>query len=60
MPAPPAAAAEQKPSPAVVLVAARVFTATSEAPLTPGMVIVEGDRIAQVGAHLRDPAGGAR
>jgi imidazolonepropionase-like amidohydrolase len=53
----PAAAAEQKPSPPVVLVAARVFTATSEVPLTPGMVIVEGDRIAQVGAGLAIPPG---
>ena len=55
---PPAAAATEKPGPApVVLVAARVFTATSERPLAPGMVIVEGGRIAQVGAHLAIPPG---
>jgi imidazolonepropionase-like amidohydrolase len=36
----------------IVLKAARVFTSTSEKPLTPGMVIVEGDHIVQVGQNL--------
>jgi imidazolonepropionase-like amidohydrolase len=40
-----------------VLKAARVFTATSERPLAPGMVLVEGDHIAQVGQSLTVPAG---
>ncbi len=41
----------------IVLKAARVFTSTSEKPLTPGMVVVEGDHIAQVGQNLAVPAG---
>jgi imidazolonepropionase-like amidohydrolase len=41
----------------IVLKAARVFTSTSERPLAPGMVIVEGDRIAQVGQSLTAPPG---
>ena len=40
-----------------VLKAARVFTSTPERPLSPGMVIVEGDHIAQVGQNLAVPAG---
>ena len=48
--------AQQAPAP-IVLKAARVFTATSERPLTPGMVIVEGDHISQVGQNLTPPAG---
>jgi imidazolonepropionase-like amidohydrolase len=40
-----------------VLKAARVFTATSERPLTPGMVVVEGDHITQVGQSLTVPPG---
>jgi imidazolonepropionase-like amidohydrolase len=51
-----APAAGQAPA-KIVLKAARVFTATSERPLTPGMVIVEGDHIAQVGQGLAVPAG---
>jgi imidazolonepropionase-like amidohydrolase len=43
--------------PPIVLKAARVFTATSERPLTPGMVIVEGDHITQVGQSLTPPPG---
>jgi len=43
--------------PPIVLKAARVFTATSERPLTPGMVIVEGDHITQVGQSLATPPG---
>jgi imidazolonepropionase-like amidohydrolase len=41
----------------VVLKAARVFTSTSDRPLAPGMVVVEGDHIAQVGQNLAVPAG---
>jgi len=41
----------------IVLKAARVFTSTSEKPLSPGMVVVEGDHIAQVGQNLAVPAG---
>jgi imidazolonepropionase-like amidohydrolase len=41
----------------IVLKAARVFTSTSERPLAPGMVIVEGDHITQVGQNLTVPAG---
>jgi imidazolonepropionase-like amidohydrolase len=41
----------------LVLKAARVFTATSERPLIPGMVLVEGDRITQVGQSLAVPPG---
>ena len=48
--------AQQAPAP-IVLKAARVFTATSERPLAPGMVIVEGDHIAQVGQNLTPPPG---
>lgn len=40
-----------------VLKAARVFTSTSERPLAPGMVIVEGDHITQVGQSLAVPPG---
>jgi imidazolonepropionase-like amidohydrolase len=40
-----------------VLKAARVFTSTSERPLAPGMVVVEGDHIAQVGQNLAVPPG---
>jgi imidazolonepropionase-like amidohydrolase len=40
-----------------VLKAARVFTSTSERPLAPGMVIVEGDHITQVGQNLAVPPG---
>jgi imidazolonepropionase-like amidohydrolase len=50
------AAAEEAAQP-IVLEAARVFTATSDHPLAPGMVIVQGERIAQVGQHLTVPAG---
>jgi imidazolonepropionase-like amidohydrolase len=46
----------QAPAP-IVLKAARVFTSTSDRPLTPGMVIVEGDHIAQVGQNLTPPPG---
>ena len=41
----------------IVLKAARVFTATAERPLAPGMVIVEGDHIAKVGQGLAVPPG---
>jgi len=51
-----APAAGQAPVP-IVLKAARVFTATSERPLAPGMVIVEGDHITQVGQNLAMPPG---
>ena len=51
-----APAAGPAPTP-VVLKAARVFTATSERPLAPGMVIVEGDHITQVGQNLATPPG---
>jgi len=40
-----------------VLKAARVFTSTSERPLVPGMVVVEGDHIKQVGQNLAVPPG---
>src|SRR5947209_20159570 len=43
--------------PPIVLKAARVFTATSERPLAPGMVIVQGDHITQVGQSLAVPPG---
>jgi imidazolonepropionase-like amidohydrolase len=49
-------AAGQTPGP-IVLKAARVFTSTSERPLTPGMVVVEGDHITQVGQSLTVPPG---
>jgi imidazolonepropionase-like amidohydrolase len=55
---PLAAAQDPGQGPArLVLKAARVFTSTSERPLTPGMVVVEGDHIAQVGQSLAVPAG---
>src|SRR4051795_9882534 len=54
----PAAGQTPGPSPGTtVLKAARVFTSTSERPLAPGMVIVEGDHIAQVGQNLAVPVG---
>ena len=40
-----------------MLKAARIFTATSERSLAPGMVIVEGDHITQVGQNLATPPG---
>jgi imidazolonepropionase-like amidohydrolase len=51
-----APAAAQGPT-LIVLKAARVFTATAERPLAPGMVIIEGDRIKQVGQSLAVPPG---
>jgi imidazolonepropionase-like amidohydrolase len=51
-----APAAGQAPA-LIVLKAARVFTSTSERPLAPGMVIVEGDHITQVGQSLATPPG---
>src|SRR3954451_2575848 len=54
----PAAGQTPGPSPGTtVLKAARVFTSTSERPLAPGMVIVEGDHITQVGQNLTVPPG---
>ena len=50
------AAAQTAPAP-IVLKAARVFTSTSDRPLAPGMVIVEGDHIKQVGQNLTPPPG---
>ena len=46
-----------QPAVSVVLKAARVFTSTSERPLVPGMVVVEGDHIKQVGQNLTVPPG---
>jgi imidazolonepropionase-like amidohydrolase len=55
---PVAAASGPGQAPArIVLKAARVFTSTSEKPLSPGMVVVEGDHITQVGQNLAVPAG---
>ncbi len=45
------------PPASIVLKAARVFTSTSERPLAPGMVVVEGDHIKQVGQNLTVPPG---
>ncbi len=56
LPGAAAPAAGTPPAP-IVLKAARVFTATSERPLAPGMVIVQGDRITQVGQSLAVPPG---
>jgi imidazolonepropionase-like amidohydrolase len=51
-------AAGQVPSAGTTVIkAARVFTSTSERPLAPGMVIVEGDHITQVGTNLAVPPG---
>jgi imidazolonepropionase-like amidohydrolase len=53
-------AAAQAPAPAptpIVLKAARVFPSTSERVLAPGMVIVTGDHITQVGQNLAVPPG---
>ncbi len=44
----------QTPGP-IVLKAARVFTSTSDRPLAPGMVVIEGDHITQVGQNLAVP-----
>lgn len=52
-----AAPAAGQSHPPIVLKAARVFTSTSERPLAPGMVIVEGDHITQVGQSLATPLG---
>ena len=52
------AAAQTAPA-QIVLKAARVFTSTSDRPLAPGMVIVEGDHIKQVGQNLTPPPGAA-
>lgn len=41
----------------ILLTAARVFTSTSETPIAPGMVLVEGDRIAAVGERVSAPSG---
>jgi imidazolonepropionase-like amidohydrolase len=44
----------QGPAP-ILLKAARVFTSTSEAPIAPGIVLVEGDRVAAVGESVTAP-----
>jgi imidazolonepropionase-like amidohydrolase len=49
-------AAEPAP-PVVVLKAARLIDGTGRAPISPAMVRVEGDRIADVGASVRVPPG---
>ncbi|MFL6237683.1 MAG: amidohydrolase family protein [Thermoanaerobaculia bacterium] len=55
---PGAAAPAPGPAPApIMLKAARVFTSTSERPLAPGMVIIEGNHITQVGQSLAPPPG---
>jgi imidazolonepropionase-like amidohydrolase len=56
LPAAAAPAAGQPPA-TVVLKAARVFTSKADRPLAPGMVIVEGDHITQVGQSLAVPPG---
>jgi imidazolonepropionase-like amidohydrolase len=56
LPAAAPAAGQQSPA-LIVLKAARVFTSTSERSLAPGMVIIEGDHIKQVGQNLAVPAG---
>jgi imidazolonepropionase-like amidohydrolase len=56
LPVSTAPAAGQSPVP-IVLKAARVFTSTSDHPLAPGMVVVEGDHIARVGQDLPVPSG---
>lgn len=53
---PPGLSAGLSPA-TTVLKAARVFTSTSERPLVPGMVVVEGDHITQVGQNLTVPPG---
>jgi imidazolonepropionase-like amidohydrolase len=53
----PATTAPAAPAPLTVIKAARVFTSTSDHALAPGMVIVQGDHIAQVGQNLAVPAG---
>jgi imidazolonepropionase-like amidohydrolase len=55
--APAAGQAPSQSSGTTVLKAARVFTSTSERPLVPGMVVVEGDHITQVGQNLTVPPG---
>jgi len=57
LPAVAAAAAGPTATPTapILLKAARVFTSTSERPLAPGMVLIQGDRITQVGASLTVP-----
>jgi imidazolonepropionase-like amidohydrolase len=49
-------AAGQSPGP-IVLKAARVFTSTSDRPLAPGMVVIEGDHIKEVGQNVTVPPG---
>lgn len=55
--APAVGQAPGQPPASIVLKAARVFTSTSERPLVPGMVVVEGDHIKQVGQNLAVPPG---
>ncbi len=56
--APAASAPPPAENPAPVLLrAARVFTSTSDAVFAPGMVLVEGDRIREVGERVAAPPG---
>jgi imidazolonepropionase-like amidohydrolase len=54
----PSTDAAEASGPVLVLRAARLFDGTGTAALTPGMLRIEGDRIAAVGQHLPLPAGG--
>lgn len=54
---PLAAAGQTSSSPAIVLHAARLLEIESGRMLTPGEVLVQGERIVEVGATVRHPAG---
>src|SRR5882724_6391034 len=55
---PPLAAHAQAPTAQVSLLrAARLIDGTGSAPLQPGMVLIEGDRIVAVGSNVQAPAG---
>ncbi|HEU0093019.1 MAG TPA: amidohydrolase family protein, partial [Vicinamibacteria bacterium] len=53
----PARVAAETPAAIVVIRAARLIDGRGGAPLSPAMVRIEGDRIAEVGSRLAIPSG---
>jgi imidazolonepropionase-like amidohydrolase len=49
--------AAQSPTSVTVLRAARLIDGTGAAPIQPGMIRIEGERIAEVGSHVAIPSG---
>ncbi|MEO6444440.1 MAG: amidohydrolase family protein [Gemmatimonadaceae bacterium] len=49
--------AQPSPAPVTILRAARLIDGTGTAPISPGMLRIEGERITEVGSNLRIPSG---